>query len=94
MRRIFCGLTFGLIALSTLAASATHKSPNAPPTVETAAALALITATAQPGSQVIISPGALAQTKSGPDYLLVIIVVLALSGLLLILVGSVLKRST
>jgi LysM repeat protein len=74
----------------------TRKSPTASPTASAAApvALAVTTATARPDSQGIIPQGALVQTKSGPDYLLVIIVVLALTGLLLILVGSVLKRST
>jgi LysM repeat protein len=76
--------------------TATPKSRTDSPTAgaATPAALALITATARPDSQGIIPQGALVQTKSGPDYLLVVIVVLALSGLVLILVGSVLKRST
>lgn len=81
--------------IATPTPSATHKPPTASPTASASApaALALTTATVRPDSQGIISRGALLQTKSGPDYLLVAIVVLALSGVLLILVGSVLKRN-
>lgn len=78
---------------ATPSVTATDQSPTASPAASVAA-LALTTATAQPDSQGIISPGALVQQESGPDYLLVFIVVLALSGLLLILLGSALKRST
>jgi uncharacterized protein YkwD len=107
MRRTFCGLILGLIALSTLAANAPRTGTQAgdPGTLiaevnglRAARALApykvnnALMATAQPDSQGLVSQGALAQTKSGPDYLLVFIVVLALSGLLLILLGSALKR--